>query len=282
MRVDHLTKAGPESVPARREKRIGSDESESRQEWQREKRALEEEIGRQRHQLEAANKELEDFAYSVSHDLRAPLRAIEGFSRILVEDYSAQLEADAKRYLEIVVASAGKMQRLIDDLLTFSRLNRAPLERVLVPMDEMVRGLAKECAEKESGRHVDVTVSEMLPAWADPVLLRQAMAQLIENAFKFTRRRTDARIEIGSESSDGETIYYVRDNGVGLEMAYAHKLFGVFQKLHPAEEFEGSGIGLAIVQRIIHRHHGRVWVKAATDAGATFYVALPVRPSGAV
>ena len=226
-------------------------------------------------QLEAANKELEAFSYSVSHDLRAPLRAMDGFSRILMEDYAPQLPSEAGRYLRTIRESAQQMGGLIDDLLAFSRLSRQPLNKQPVDTADLVRQVIESLSGEQEGRRVEISLGELPVCQGDPVLLKQVWVNLISNALKFTRGREVARIEIGSTAGeDSEPVYFVKDNGVGFDMQYADKLFGVFQRLHRDDEFEGTGIGLAIVQRIIHRHGGRVWAEAAPSVGATFYFTL--------
>ncbi len=224
--------------------------------------------------LEAANKELEAFSYSVSHDLRAPLRAIDGFSRILLQEHAPSLPPDVQRYLGIVSRNAQHMDQLITDLLAFSRLARQPLNKETVDPPSLVRAALEDLRAEQEGRRVEILIGDLPPCQADPTLLRQVFANLLSNALKFTRKRDVARIEIGCQRIAGENVYYVRDNGVGFDMRYADKLFGVFQRLHLAEEYEGTGVGLAIVQRIIQRHGGRVWAQAEVDKGATFYFVL--------
>ena len=224
--------------------------------------------------LEAANKELEAFSYSVSHDLRAPLRAVDGFSRVLLEKYEAQLPSEAQRYLRLVRDNAQQMGRLIDDLLTFSRLSRQPLKLQPVSLAKLVRQALQDLRSEQEGKRVEFEIADLPPCSADPALLKQVWLNLLANALKYTRKREVARIEIGSHAEGGEHVYFVRDNGVGFDMRYANKLFGVFQRLHRAEEYEGTGVGLAIVQRIIHHHGGRVWAEAEVDKGATFYFTL--------
>ncbi len=225
-------------------------------------------------ELTAANKELEAFSYSVSHDLRAPLRAIDGFSRILSADHSTQLNAEARELLQIVRDNTQQMGRLIDDLLTFSRLSRQPLRRETVDLAGLFREAFDDLRTVENERHIEVTVPPLPACSGDRALLKQVVANLASNALKFTRTRDPARVEVGSRADDGNTAYFVRDNGVGFDMRYVHKLFGVFQRLHRMEDFEGTGVGLAIVQRIVHRHGGRVWADARPDAGATFSFTL--------
>lgn len=225
-------------------------------------------------ELETANKELEAFSYSVSHDLRAPLRAIDGFSRILQQDYGPQLVPEIQRYLGLVRDNAQQMGHLIDDLLTFSRLSRQPLKKQSVTPAGVANQALEDLRPEQDGRQLDVTVGDLPSCHADPALLRQVFVNLMSNALKFTRQRDVARVEVGWKQLDGQHAYYVKDNGAGFDMQYADKLFGVFQRLHRAEEYEGTGVGLAIVQRIVHRHGGRVWVEAVVDQGATFYFTL--------
>jgi len=236
---------------------------------------LEQRVEERTAQLEAANKELEAFAYSVSHDLRAPLRAVDGFSRILLGDYALQLPPEAARYLERILANIQQMGRLIDDLLKFSRLSRQPLSKQRVELAELVHQAIEALDSERKERRVEISVGELPLCQGDPVLLRQVWVNLLSNALKFTRQREVARIEIGCQTNaDGEQVYFVKDNGVGFDMQYAGKLFGVFQRLHRTEEYEGTGVGLAIVQRIVHRHGGRVWAEAAPGEGATFCFTL--------
>jgi signal transduction histidine kinase len=226
-------------------------------------------------ELEAANRELEAFSYSVSHDLRAPLRAMDGFTRILVEEESGALSARGQRFLGLVRENAGQMGHLVDDLLTFSRLGRQSIRKQLVDPAVLVRQVLEDLEPERNGRRVEIVMTELSACEGDPVLLKQVWANLLANALKFTRDREPARIEIGSEEAGAGTVYSVRDNGVGFDMRYADKLFGVFQRLHRAEEYEGTGVGLAIVQRIVQRHGGRVWTEAEEGKGATFYFTIP-------
>ncbi len=237
---------------------------------------LEQRVGERTAELEAANRELEAFAYSVSHDLRAPLRAIDGFSRILLDEFSPQLPERAQHYLDSARKNAVQMGRLIDDLLAFSKLGRQPLRKQPIAPAELVRQALQELPFDEEGRQVEITVGDLPACEGDPSLLKQVLINLLSNGFKYTRTREIARIEIGALAAmdRGIPVYYVRDNGVGFDMRYADKLFGVFQRLHGAQEFPGSGVGLAIVQRIVHRHGGRVWAEAALNQGATFYFVL--------
>ena len=225
-------------------------------------------------ELRAANQELEAFSYSVSHDLRAPLRAITGFSRILLEDYTPQLPDEAQRYLHIVDNSAQQMGQLIDDLLTFSRLGRLELTKQPVATADLVRQVLEDLRAERAERQIEIKLGNLPPCRAEPALLKQVFVNLLSNALKYSRQRQVAQIEVGCREHDGQQVYFVKDNGVGFDMQYANKLFGVFQRLHRAEEYEGTGVGLAIVHRIIYRHGGCVWAEAAVDQGATFYFTL--------
>jgi PAS domain S-box-containing protein len=225
-------------------------------------------------QLEAANKELEAFSYSVSHDLRAPLRAVDGFSMAVLEDFGPQLPEEGQRQLQTIRRSAQRMGELIDDLLTFSRLSRQPLKQQTVEMDALVRVTLAEMQTQGEGRQIKTCIGELPQCEGDPALLKQVWVNLLSNALKYTGKRVQAVVEAGCTEQQGERVYFVRDNGSGFDMRYAHKLFGVFQRLHRAEDYEGTGVGLAIVQRIIQRHGGRIWAEAAVDRGATFYFTL--------
>jgi signal transduction histidine kinase len=231
-------------------------------------------------ELLAANRELEAFSYSVSHDLRAPLRAIAGFVQIIEEDHAAALDAPGRRYLERVKVNAQRMGQLIDDLLAFSRIGRGAIHKQVVDLAAMATSVAND-AIAASGRAVELSVGALPPCYGEPALLNQVFVNLISNAVKFTARAERPAITIGS-TSNGENVYFVRDNGVGFDERYAEKLFGVFQRLHRADDFEGTGVGLAIVQRVISLHGGRVWAEGKTGGGATFYFTLPpARPSSA-
>lgn len=225
-------------------------------------------------QLEGANKELESFTYTASHDLRAPLRTIDGFSRIVLEDFADVLPAEARRYLGTVREGAQQMARLIDDLLAFSRVGRQPLTKRPVQPRAIVQQVLTDLGTAEEGERLQICVGELPPAEADPALLKQVYMNLISNAIKYSRPRERAEITIGAEVDGPVPAYFVRDNGVGFDERYANKLFGAFQRLHRQEEFEGTGVGLAIVQRIVHRHGGRVWAQGKLDAGATFWFTL--------
>src|SRR5271157_6005379 len=243
-------------------------------ELRRLKGELEERVVMRTAQLEAANKELESFAYSVSHDLRAPLRAIDGFCQVLMTEHAPGLDGEPRRYLQRVSENTRKMGLLIDELLHFSRLGRQAMTRQPVAMADLVRQCLEELQGEREGREVEVILGELPPCRADAALLKQVWLNLLADALKFTRSRAEARIEAGSFARDGETVYFVRDNGVGFDMAYVDKLFGVFQRLHRQEDYEGTGVGLALVQRIIHRHGGRIWAEAGPDRGAAFFFTL--------
>src|SRR5918993_541693 len=230
------------------------------------------------HELEATNRELEAFSYSVSHDLRAPLRSIDGFSQILLEDYSDELDEEGKDYLGRVRAASQRMGRLIDDILGLSRVTRGVMSRERVNLSSLVGEVAEELREARPDRTVELTVQRGLEVWGDPRLLRVALVNLIGNAWKFTEKEREAKVAFGQDeelSRKGRVpVYYVSDNGAGFEMAYADKLFGAFQRLHGTEEFEGTGIGLATVQRVVHRHGGMIWAEGEVGRGATFFFTL--------
>jgi PAS domain S-box-containing protein len=240
---------------------------------------LEERIRERTFQLEEANRELEAFSYSVSHDLRAPLRAVDGFSQAVIEDYGPALPPEGQRFLQVIRAGAQRMGALIDDLLGFSRLARVPLARRPVDTGRLVREALEELAPLREGRNIELRVGPLPACEGDPALLKQVWLNLLSNALKYSRRRDPAMIEMGCRTADGETAYFVRDNGAGFDMRYAGKLFGVFQRLHRAEEYEGTGVGLAIVQRVVQRHGGRVWADSAVDQGATFWFVLSGVPA---
>ena len=225
-------------------------------------------------QLEAANKELEAFSYSVSHDLRAPLRGIDGFSLALLEEYSEKLDETGQHYLRRVRAGSRHMAQLIEDLLNLSRVSRSEIHRVRVDLTALARVIATELQRTQPDRRVTFVIADGLVTEADPGLLRAMLENLFGNSWKFTRKHAEARIELGATDRGGERAYFVRDDGAGFDMAYADKLFRPFQRLHTMEDFEGTGIGLATVQRIVLRHGGRVWGEAAIEGGATFYFAL--------
>ncbi|MCX9011435.1 MAG: ATP-binding protein [Candidatus Methanoperedens sp.] len=246
---------------------------EAKQQLAERKRA-EEELIKRTAQLEAANKELEAFSYSVSHDLRAPLRAIDGFSRVLLEDHSPKLDDEGKRLLNIVRGNTQKMGQLIDDLLTLSRLGRKQMELSDIDMAKLAKATFDELKSTIPERTIMLDIRELPPARGDQSMMRHVFVNLLSNAIKFTRPKENAMIEVGGRTEGRENIYYVKDNGVGFDMQYVNKLFGVFQRLHSADEFEGTGVGLALVQRIIHKHGGRVWAEGKVNEGAVFYFTL--------
>lgn len=235
---------------------------------------LEQKVSERTLELETVNRELEAFSYSVSHDLRAPLRAINAYSGIIEEEYDAQLDDEMKRLLGIIKDNAKRMGTLIDDLLAFSRLGRKEIAKTLVDFNQLVNK-ALQNLDADSKRKVQISVGYLKPAYGDPALLYQVFENLISNAIKYSAKKTTPEVNIGFWENEEEYIYYVKDNGAGFNMEYAHKLFGIFQRLHNSQEFEGTGVGLAIVQRIIIKHEGRVWAEAQVDKGATFYFSLP-------
>ena len=245
-----------------------------------ERRAAEKLLQASMADLASVNKELEGFSYSVSHDLRAPLRAINGFAGMLVEDHGASLDPEARRYLQVIQDNTRKMGQLIDDLLAFSRLGRKPVDKTDVDLKKMAADVFAEIRPLVPDRAIEFRVGDLPKGPGDPALLHQVLVNLISNAVKYTRSRPSAVIEIGARVEPGELIYFVRDNGVGFDMEYAHKLFGVFQRLHSTSEFEGTGVGLALVQRIIQRHGGRVWGEGKVGEGATFFFTLPLSGDG--
>jgi PAS domain S-box-containing protein len=227
--------------------------------------------------LESVNKELESFSYSVSHDLRSPLRAISGFTEALLEDWAPKLDDEGKRYLGLVRENAHKMGQLIDDLLTFSRLGRQTMIEAEIDMADMAQTVYEELKAQTAGRRISFKIGEIPLAHGDRALIRQVLVNLISNAIKFTRTREQASIEFGYRSDGDRDAYFIKDNGVGFEMRYVGNLFGVFQRLHSVTEFEGTGVGLALVSRIVGRHGGKVWAEGRLDQGATFYFSLPNR-----
>ncbi len=235
---------------------------------------LEQRVRERTSQLEAANKELEAFSYSVSHDLRAPLRAMISFSTILKEDYASVLDVDGQNYLQKVILAGKRMNQLIDDLLSFSRIGYKAMNMQDVDLPSLIQAVIENLALETANRQIEWILTETGSVTADPALLQQVYVNLIGNALKYTGKIPSARIEIGCLEQDGEKIHFVRDNGAGFDMKYAEKLFGVFQRLHSDSEFHGTGIGLATVQRIIHRHGGRIWAEAEPSKGATFYFTL--------
>ncbi|OUL18791.1 histidine kinase [Nostoc sp. RF31YmG] len=233
-------------------------------------------------ELQAVNKELEAFSYSVSHDLRAPLRSIDGFSQALLEDYQEQLDETGQNYLRRIRLATQRMGQLIDDLLNLSRLMRSEMQLEPVDLSLLAKVIYKELQESQPERQVDCVIQPGLIAQGDSRLLQMMLTNLLENAWKFTSKHTQAKIEFGTmPQENGIPIYFIRDDGAGFDMAYANKLFGPFQRLHRIDEFPGTGIGLAIVQRIVHRHGGRVWAEGVVEQGATFYFTLVADEPGA-
>ena len=241
---------------------------------------LEERVRKRTAQLEAANKELEAFSYSVSHDLRAPLRHIVGYVDILQSEAKEKLDDDARSHLQTIADAAKQMGNLIDALLEFSRMGRTEMRRQRVNLGQLVEDAQRALRPEMQDRQIEWKIAPLPEVEGDPVMLHQVVINLMSNALKYTRQRKKAQIEIGTMQSDQKTIFFIRDNGVGFDMTYSDKLFGVFQRLHPAREFEGTGIGLANVRRIVHRHGGRVWAESAIDRGATFYFSIPISTGG--
>jgi signal transduction histidine kinase len=242
---------------------------------ERQVRELNRDLAERTERLEAANRELEAFSYSVSHDLRAPLRVVEGFGRTLTKEFTDELPADARHYVERMLGAVERMDQIISDLLLLSHVMRSDLDRVPIDLAAMATAAAAELRATDPGRSVTFVAPEHLPASADPRLLRIVIENLLGNAWKFTRKNPTARIELGvDEPAGGERVFWVRDDGVGFEMERAADLFAPFQRFHPRSEFEGTGIGLSIVQRIVHRHGGRIWAESRPQEGATFYFTL--------
>ena len=240
-----------------------------------EKKRLEENVRERTEELKIANRELEAFSYSVSHDLRAPLRAVSTFTQVLLSDHVGPLNEEGRRLLQNVNAGAAHMDRLITDLLRLSQLNRQALHRQPQRFAEVVRSIIDGMASERAGRDIEFVVADF-PTWkVDPGLMQQVFVNLISNAIKFTREREHACIEVGYRMDGSTLVCFVKDNGVGFNMKYMNKLFGVFQRLHSADQFEGTGVGLSIVRRIVERHGGKVWVDGGQDQGATFYFSLP-------
>jgi PAS domain S-box-containing protein len=241
---------------------------------------LNQELAKRSADLESINKELEAFAYSISHDLRAPLRHMAGYTELLQKKASSVVDEKSNRYMAMILESAKRMGNLIDDLLAFSRIGRAETQKTLVSLAQLVKEALAEVRQDAEGRDIAWKISSLPDFYGDRSMLRVVLVNLIANAVKFTRTRLRAEIEIGcADGNTDQLIIFVRDNGVGFDMRYVHKLFGVFQRLHPSDEFEGTGIGLATVQRIINRHGGKVWAEGSVDSGATFYFSAP-RPKG--
>jgi light-regulated signal transduction histidine kinase (bacteriophytochrome) len=236
---------------------------------------LEQRVADRTEELGAANKELEGFSYSVSHDLRAPLRAVIGFSKMLLEDHGEQLDAEARRKVDVIREDAEHMGMLIDDLLAFSRLGRKAIQLTEVNMTELAQSVYDNLSRQTPDQHAEFRLGKLPPANGDRALLGQVWTNLLSNAMKFSSKRDGALIEVSAISNEQEYIYFVRDNGAGFDPRYQAKLFGVFQRLHDASEFPGTGVGLALIQRIVVRHRGRVWAEGKPGEGATFYFTLP-------
>ncbi|MFI5452567.1 ATP-binding protein [Pedobacter sp. UC225_61] len=235
---------------------------------------LEQKVIQRTAQLELANKELEAFSYSVSHDLRAPIRGINGYTRILVEDYAEKLDAEGVQILQAIINNSKKMGLLIDDLLAFSKLGRKEVAFSEIDMAELVDVVREELLFEEEGNTPEFNIAVLPPAKGDKSLIKQVWINLITNAIKYSKHKEKITVEIGAYTKDNLIVYYVKDEGAGFDMQYYDKLFGVFQRLHSQEEFEGTGIGLAIVQKIVHRHHGKVWAESKVNEGTCFSFSL--------
>lgn len=236
---------------------------------------LEQKIAERTAQLEAANQELESFSYSVSHDLRSPLRAINGFTQLLAEEYEQSFDEDGRSLLAEIIANSKRMGELIDNLLEFSHVGKQKLSIAEINMVSLVEAVVSDLQRQESHRAIAVSVQPIKSSRGDRNLIKQVLVNLIANAFKYTSKNDRATVEIGSFTKDNQEVYFVKDNGVGFDMRYYEKLFGVFQRLHSNNEFEGTGVGLAIIHRIINKHSGKVWAEAKVNEGACFYFSLP-------
>lgn len=250
-------------------------EIEQRKKAEEKAQRLNRELEQRLVELRAANKELEAFSYSVSHDLRAPLRAIDGFSQVMLEDYCDKLDSEGARVLSVIRSNTQKMGQLIDDLLIFSRRGRQEMKKSKINMEKLARSVFEELKPTSPERNLRMKITALPPAYGDERMIREVLVNLLSNAVKFTKYRRDSVIEVGGKLQDNQNVYSVKDNGVGFDMQYVNKLFGVFQRLHSEEEFDGTGVGLALVQRIIHRHGGQVWAEGKLNQGATFYFMLP-------
>jgi len=228
-------------------------------------------------QLEDVNKEMESFSYSVSHDLRAPLRAIDGYTRMILRKHAEKFDADALQKFNVITDNTRMMGQLIEDLLAFSRLGTTPLSMAKIDPEGLMREVWEELKAANPERHLTLKIANLPPCMGDRGLIKQVFANLLGNAVKFTKTREEGLIEAGGEAKGSESLYYIRDNGVGFDMRYHDKMFGVFQRLHSADQFEGTGVGLALCQRIIHRHGGKIWAEGEVDKGATFYFTLPTQ-----
>lgn len=239
---------------------------------------LEQKVEERTLELREAMADLESFSYSVSHDLRSPLRALDGFARALQEDYEDKLDEDGLHYLSVIVRNAARMGTLIDDLLEFSRTSRQEIQRSEVDLKALVREIFEDLCE-QNRQEAELVLAELPPARVDPSLFRQVLVNLLSNALKYSSKTDRPRVEVGFKEEPDRIVYHVVDNGVGFDLKFADKLFGVFQRLHRADEFEGTGVGLAIVARIIKRHGGDIWADAEPGRGATFFFALPLEPA---
>jgi len=237
--------------------------------------AVTDDLKKEREKLEISNKELETFSYSVSHDLRAPLRAIDGFSNILEQEYAAQFDEEGLRILGIIRENSQKMDRLITDLLSLSRVTRNEMNYSPIDMASMAKAMFYEVADKKDTTDVEIIINPLTEIHADATLMRQVWQNLIGNALKYSRPKPNRRIEIGCEIEDKSSNFFIKDNGVGFNPTYAHKIFDTFQRLHKSEDFEGTGIGLSIVQRIISRHGGKVWAESKEGEGSVFWFSIP-------
>ena len=249
-------------------------EEAKRKKAQREASLLKDELARQIDSVALVNSELESFSYSISHDLRAPLRHVVGFSTALVEDYNESLDPTAQNYLDCIMRAGRKLETLIEALLSLSRVTRQEVTRSNVDLSQLARQCAASLQEAEPGRQVTFKIAQKLFANADPQLMRSALENLLGNAWKFTSQKESATIEFGAKKEGKGTVYFVRDDGAGFDLRFADRLFGPFQRMHREGEFEGIGTGLAAVQRIIHKHGGRIWAEAEVDRGATFFFTL--------
>ena len=247
-----------------------------------ERRLAEMKLEERTRQLEEANKELESFSYSVSHDLRAPLRAIDGYARMILQKEGKYFDEETKRKFDVIRFNSKQMATLIDDLIALSRLSRKQMFMTTLNMEDIIRDVWSELNSVDSERKFSLNIHSMPLGYGDRTLIKQVYANLLGNAIKFTKNQDTACIEVGSRIENNESIYYVKDNGVGFDMTYYGKLFGIFQRLHSAEDFEGTGVGLAIIQRIIQRHGGRVWAEGKEAEGATFYFTLPSQTSNTI
>jgi PAS domain S-box-containing protein len=239
-------------------------------------RLLNKELAYNLHQIESSNKELESFSYSVSHDLHAPLRSINNYAKILEEDFSEFLPPEAKKHLDVICKNSQKMRKLIDDILSLSRVSKKDIEKKYVDAEAIVRNAIEEVCSGQLMQKGIFSVRSLPPAYGDAILLTQVWINLISNACKYSKNNAAPAIEIGASEKNNESFYYIKDNGTGFDMNYYDKLFGVFQRLHSDDEFEGTGVGLAIVQRIVERHGGRVWAEGKVNEGACFYFTIPI------